>query len=80
MVYKGFVEAPEADAKPTTGTAINSRALDATAATVLFKRNFISSSSSTVFLNPLRIFSIPSQRRHLKATETVVTNLVCREQ
>src|SRR5487761_2334659 len=51
MVYVGFEAAPEADAIPTAGTAINSRALEATAATVLFKRSFISSSSSTVLIH-----------------------------
>jgi hypothetical protein len=48
MTYVGFAAAPEVDAMPTAGTAINSRALVVTAATVLFKRGLINSSSSTV--------------------------------
>src|ERR1019366_4438368 len=44
MTKVGLVEALEADAIPIAGTAISNRALDETAATVLFKRNFISSS------------------------------------
>jgi len=40
MTYTGFADAVDAEAKPIAGTAINTKALDATSAAVLPKRKF----------------------------------------